>query len=69
MKLKLFIDIFNRKLVTSATSDLPVSLPDFFREDHVELEIQLLEPTGSMTSPLSIVDISSLSIQAAIGNP
>ena len=69
MKLKLFIDIFNRKLVTSATSDLPVSLPDFFREDHVELEIQLLEPTGSMTSPLSIVDNASLSLQAAIGNP
>lgn len=69
MKLKLFVDIFNRKLVTSATSDFPVQLPNIFREDHIELEIMLLEPTGNLTSPLSTVDISSLSIQVAIGNP
>lgn len=69
MKLKLFVDIFNRKLVTSATSDFPVQLPNIFREDHIELEIMLLEPTGNLTSPLSTVDISSLSIQVAIGVP
>ena len=69
MKLKLFVDIFNRKLVTSATSDFPVQLPNIFREDHIELEIMLLEPTGNLTNPLSTVDISSLSIQVAIGDP
>ena len=69
MKLKLFVDIFNRKLVTSATSDFPVQLPSIFREDHIELEIMLLEPTGNLTNPLSTVDISSLAIQVAIGEP
>ena len=69
MKLKLFVDIFNRKLVTSATSDFPVQLPNIFREDHIDLEIMLLEPTGNLTNPLSTVDISSLSIQVAIGVP
>ena len=69
MKLKLFVDIFNRKLVTSATSDFPVQLPSIFREDHIELEIMLLEPTGNLTNPLSTVDISALSIQVAIGEP
>ena len=69
MKLKLFVDIFNRKLVTSATSDFPVQLPSIFREDHIELEIMLLEPTGNLTNPLSTVDISALSIQVAIGDP
>ena len=42
MKLKLFVDIFNRKLVTSATSDFPVELPSIFREDHIELELSLI---------------------------
>ena len=69
MKLKLFCDIFNRKLTASATSDLPISLPELVREDHLELEVQLLEPTGSMTAPLSVVDISTLTLRAAIGNP
>ena len=69
MKLKLFVDIFNRKLVTSATSDFPIQLPSIFREDHLSLEVMLLEPTGSLTDPLSTIDISSLSIQVGIGNP
>ena len=44
MKLTLFVDIHERKLVRSATSDFPVTLPTLFREDHIELEITLLEP-------------------------
>jgi hypothetical protein len=69
MKLKLFVDIFNRKLVTSATSDMPVELPVIYREDYIDLEVMLLEPTGSLSDPLSTVDISNLSLQLAIGNP
>ena len=69
MNLKLFVDIYNRKLVKSVTSDFPVSLPTIFREDWIDLEVTLLEPTGTITSPVSVVDVSSLSIKVAIGNP
>ena len=69
MVLKLYVDTFNRKLVSSATSALPVQLPSIFREDYIDLQIQLLEPSGSLTDPYTIVDISSLSLQVAIGLP
>lgn len=69
MKVSLFVDIHGRKLVKSAASEFPVNLPTLFREDWVDLEIQLLEPSGTISSPYSVVDISSLSIKVAIGNP
>ena len=69
MNLKLFVDIYNRKLVKSVTSDFPVSLPTIFREDWIDLEVTLLEPTGTITSPVSVVDVAALSIKVAIGNP
>ena len=65
MKLSLFVDIYNRKLVKSATSDFPVDLPTLFREDWIDLEITLVEPSGTITSPQTVVDVSS--IKAAIG--
>ena len=69
MNLKLFVDIYNRKLVKSVTSDFPVSLPTIFREDWIDLEVTLLESTGTITSPVSVVDVAALSIKVAIGNP
>ena len=66
MNLKLFVDIYNRKLVKSVTSDFPVSLPTIFREDWIDLEVTLLEPTGTITSPVSVVEVSALSIKVAI---
>jgi len=69
MNLKLFVDIYNRKLVKSVTSDFPVSLPTIFREDWIDLEVTLLEPTGTITSPVSVVDVAALSIKVDIGNP
>ena len=69
MNLKLFVDIDNRKLVRSMTSYLPVNLATLFREDWIDLEVTLLEPTGTITSPLSVVDVSSLSIKVAFDNP
>ena len=69
MNLKLFVDIDNRKLVKSKTSDFPVNLATLFREDWIDLEVTFLEPTGTITSPLSVVDVAALSIKVAIGNP
>ena len=57
MKLSLFVDIYNRKLVKSATSDFPVDLPTLFREDWIDLEITLVEPSGTITSPQTVVDV------------
>ena len=48
MNLKLFVDIDNRKLVSSKTSDFPVNLATLFREDWIDLEVTLLEPTGTL---------------------
>ena len=58
MKLSLFVDIYNRKLVKSTTSDFPVDLPTLFREDWIDLEITLVEPSGTITSPQTVVDVS-----------
>ena len=69
MNLKLFVDIDNRKLVRSKTSDFPVNLATLFREDWIDLEVVLCEPSGTITSPLNVVDVSSLSIKVAIGSP
>ena len=69
MNLKLFVDIDNRKLGKSKTSDFPVNLATLFREDWIDLEVTLCEPSGTITSPLNVVDVSSLSIKVAIGNP
>ena len=44
MNLKLFVDIDNRKLVKSKTSDFPVNLATLFREDWIDLEVTFLEP-------------------------
>ena len=69
MKLKLFCIIDKGSLCVSKTSDFPYQLPLIYREDHLDLEIMLLESTGNLTTPLSVVDISNLSIQVAIGEP
>jgi len=58
MKLSLFVGIYNRKLVKSATSDFPVDLPTLFREDWIDLEITLVEPSGTIKSPQTVVDVS-----------
>ena len=67
MELKLYVATFNRKLVKSATSDFPVTLPALFREDTVRMVITLLEPTGNFTAPMQIVDVSDIDIAVGIG--
>ena len=69
MNLKLFVDIDNRKLVSSKTSDFPVNLATLFREDWIDFEVTLCEPSVTITSPLNVVDVSSLSIKVGIGSP
>ncbi len=65
--LNLFIDTQNRTLVSSATNATPVTLDGFIREDTIGLIITLLKPTGNITNPFSIVDISNLTLKVALG--
>ena len=69
MNRKLFVDMYNRKLVKSVASDFPVSLPTIFREDWIDLEVTLLEPTGTITSPVSVVDVAALQEMMLMGIP
>jgi hypothetical protein len=68
MNLKIYIDVKERKLVESAISTVPVAFPEFFREDSMELSIMLLESQDSVTEPLAKLDITNLTMQAAIGD-
>lgn len=67
MQLSLFINTAERKLVKSATSDFPISLPTMFREDSLRLVITLLEPTGLFTAPVQTFDISDIDLKVGIG--
>jgi len=67
MNLSLYIDAQNRKLVSGATNATPITLDGFIREDTVSLVITLLMPTGSITSPFTLVDISNLTMKVALG--
>ena len=49
----------------SATSDFPVDLLTLFREDWIDLEMTLVEPSGTITSPQTVVDVSSISMKVA----
>ncbi len=65
--LPLFLDVVNRKLVTSATSGTPFTLPPFIRGDSLTLKITLLSPKATLINPFAVVDISPLTITAGIG--
>ena len=67
MKLKLYIDCKNKKLVTSKTSDSEVTLNTFFREDTLPLQIFPLSSTGILTAPLEEIDVTNISLKVGIG--
>lgn len=69
MELKLFVDTYNRRLVTSATDESPFALPILYRQDSLTLTVTLLEPTGLLSAPFNIVDITDLTLKAGIGTP
>lgn len=65
--LKLYIDTFRKRLVTSDSNGAIFNLPAFFQGDVVAMVIQLLEPDPSVgingyTKP----DISSMSLKFAV---
>lgn len=65
--LPLFLDTVNRKLVASATSGTPFTLPPFVRGDALTLRITLLAPKSTIIDPFAVVDIAPLTITAGIG--
>lgn len=69
MEIKLFVDTYNRRLVTSASDESPFALPILYRQDSLTLTVTLLEPTGLLSAPFNIVDITDLTLKAGIGTP
>lgn len=66
--LPLYIDIVNKQLVTSYRNASPVSsLPGFFQNDTVTIQLHFLNPTGDLSFPFSYVDFSGSTTKLGIG--
>ena len=65
--LPLFLDTVNRRLVASATSAAPFTLPTFTRGDALTLRVTLLTPNETIVNPFALANVSSLTIRAGIG--
>lgn len=70
MRLDLYLDITNKKLVQGPQNGSPFTLPRLFREDNIQLGIQLLErnATGGLSAPYSVLDITALTIEIGLGS-
>ncbi|MCX6907043.1 MAG: hypothetical protein NTY01_03255 [Verrucomicrobia bacterium] len=67
MTLKLFIDIQNRRLVTSFDSDTAATLRPWFQGDDVALEIYPLLPSDDVSQgPFVFAELASVTIRAAL---
>ena len=69
MNLKLFLDIRNRRLVQSTTNAAPFTLPPLYREDSLNIALVLLEPTTSITTPFTLLNVADMTLKFAIGTP
>tara|TARA_Y100000310_G_scaffold263591_3_gene273868 strand:+ start:563 stop:2824 length:2262 start_codon:yes stop_codon:yes gene_type:complete len=68
MILNLYVDILNRRLVKGNDTLVPKQLPKLFREDTIELTVQLLQPTGKIVTPYDVLDISDYDLKVGIGD-
>jgi hypothetical protein len=64
---KLYIDVQNRKFVTSPLSTLEAVDAAFFDEDVELIELYFLSPTGSGAAPYSYADYSANTVKFAVG--
>jgi hypothetical protein len=69
LRLKLFNDITNRKLVVSPVKADGFPCPTVFQEDKINFEITFLEinPDGSYNAPFSILDPTGFSLTVKVG--
>lgn len=69
MIIQQFIDIDQKKLVFSSTSSEPATLPAFYFQDDVTLQITLLsrKATGGFRDRYTVVDIDDLSLRVGLG--
>lgn len=66
--LPLYIDIVNKQLVTSYRNGSPLnSVPNFFQNDTVTIQLHFLQPTGDITFPFSYVDFSGSTTKLGMG--
>lgn len=69
MKLELYVDITNRRLVKSDLSATPYSLPSLYRDDSLSLTFHFLTATEQLAKPFNVVTVQNLDLKVAIGVP
>lgn len=69
--LKLYVDVQNRRLVTSTRNASVFTLPSFVQGDTMAIELYLLEPntSGGLSSPLSLLTSTSYTVKVGIVTP
>lgn len=69
--LKLYVDVQNRRLVTSTRNASPFVLPSFIQGDTMAVELYLLEPntSGGLSSPLTLLTETSYTVKVGIVTP
>lgn len=64
--LQLFIDIKNRRLVTSLTSPGEFRLPALIQGEVINFQVFFVQPTGNPVAPLEYVDFSGSTLEIGI---
>ena len=69
--LKLYVDVQNRRLVTSTRNASVFTLPSFVQGDTMAIELYLLEPntSGGLSSPLTTLKSISYTVKVGIVTP
>ncbi len=69
MIIPLYIDVVNKVAVTSVTNGKPFKLPPMNLSDEPQFVATFLEPnpTGGSAEPFTVVDVTPLSLQIAVG--
>lgn len=69
--LKLYVDVQNRRLVTSTRNSTVFVLPSFVQGDVMAVELYLLEPntSGGLSSPLTLLTDTTYTVKIGIVTP
>lgn len=69
--LKLYVDVQNRRLVTSTRNAQPFTLPAFVQGDTMAIELYLVQPdtSGGLSSPLTLLTETTYTVKIGIVTP
>lgn len=69
--LKLYVDVQNRRLITSTRSAQPFTLPAFVQGDVMAVELYLVQPNeaGGLSAPLTLLTETAYTVKIGIVTP